>query len=179
MFPNVFQSVSYVCPNTTRDQPKHIQLSVNVPNLHIQRVFVWSLIQMFVSVMVFKLYLFSALPGIRVVSHLAIMHQANNQKLSSSAKLSIFFLSVSNQTIVSPARNFTSGTYPVSYLFDSLLIPSVLMCSYSFPSAPNPCGDNDGRGPCSHLCLINYNRTSSCTCPHLMKLSANKQSCFG
>lgn len=47
-----------------------------------------------------------------------------------------------------------------------------------FPSASNPCEKNDGRGPCSHLCLINYNRTASCTCPHLMKLSPNKQSCF-
>lgn len=51
----------------------------------------------------------------------------------------------------------------------------ILLCS----SASNPCEENDGRGPCSHLCLINYNRTTSCTCPHLMKLSANKQSCFG
>ncbi|CAG10095.1 unnamed protein product [Tetraodon nigroviridis] len=46
------------------------------------------------------------------------------------------------------------------------------------PQASNPCEKNDGRGPCSHLCLINYNRTASCTCPHLMKLSPNKQSCF-
>lgn len=46
------------------------------------------------------------------------------------------------------------------------------------PQVPNPCEKNDGRGPCSHLCLINYNRTASCTCPHLMKLSTNKQSCF-
>eukprot|EP00066_Takifugu_rubripes_P020818 XP_011610084.1 PREDICTED: low-density lipoprotein receptor-related protein 1B [Takifugu rubripes] len=46
------------------------------------------------------------------------------------------------------------------------------------PQASNPCETNDGRGPCSHLCLINYNRTASCTCPHLMKLSPNKQSCF-
>uniref|UniRef100_A0A3B5M6U1 EGF-like domain-containing protein n=1 Tax=Xiphophorus couchianus TaxID=32473 RepID=A0A3B5M6U1_9TELE len=47
------------------------------------------------------------------------------------------------------------------------------------PQASNPCEENDGRGPCSHLCLINYNRSASCTCPHLMKLSANKQSCYG
>uniref|UniRef100_A0A3P9M179 Low density lipoprotein receptor-related protein 1Bb n=1 Tax=Oryzias latipes TaxID=8090 RepID=A0A3P9M179_ORYLA len=45
------------------------------------------------------------------------------------------------------------------------------------PQASNPCKENDGRGPCSHLCLINYNHTASCTCPHLMKLSADKQSC--
>uniref|UniRef100_A0A667ZSN6 EGF-like domain-containing protein n=1 Tax=Myripristis murdjan TaxID=586833 RepID=A0A667ZSN6_9TELE len=48
-----------------------------------------------------------------------------------------------------------------------------------FHPTSNPCEENDGRGPCSHLCLINYNRTASCTCPHLMKLSPNKQSCFG
>uniref|UniRef100_A0A8K9XGV9 EGF-like domain-containing protein n=1 Tax=Oncorhynchus mykiss TaxID=8022 RepID=A0A8K9XGV9_ONCMY len=47
------------------------------------------------------------------------------------------------------------------------------------PQASNPCEENDGCGPCSHMCLINYNRTASCTCPHLMKLSPNKQSCFG
>uniref|UniRef100_A0A6Q2Z9X6 EGF-like domain-containing protein n=1 Tax=Esox lucius TaxID=8010 RepID=A0A6Q2Z9X6_ESOLU len=46
------------------------------------------------------------------------------------------------------------------------------------PQASNPCEESDGRGPCSHLCLINYNRTASCTCPHLMKLSPNRQSCF-
>uniref|UniRef100_A0A8C8I960 EGF-like domain-containing protein n=1 Tax=Oncorhynchus tshawytscha TaxID=74940 RepID=A0A8C8I960_ONCTS len=45
------------------------------------------------------------------------------------------------------------------------------------PQASNPCEENNGRGPCSHLCLINYNRTASCNCPHLMKLSLNKQSC--
>uniref|UniRef100_A0A8C6WZR3 Low density lipoprotein receptor-related protein 1Bb n=1 Tax=Neogobius melanostomus TaxID=47308 RepID=A0A8C6WZR3_9GOBI len=42
------------------------------------------------------------------------------------------------------------------------------------PQASNPCAENDGRGPCSHLCLINYNRSASCSCPHLMKLSPNK-----
>lgn len=50
---------------------------------------------------------------------------------------------------------------------------------FSFLSASNPCEGNDGRGPCSHLCLINYNSTASCACPHLMKLSPDKQSCFG
>lgn len=45
--------------------------------------------------------------------------------------------------------------------------------------AVNPCEENEGRGPCSHLCLISYNRTASCTCPHLMKLAPDKQSCFG
>ncbi|XP_030628050.1 low-density lipoprotein receptor-related protein 1B [Chanos chanos] len=45
------------------------------------------------------------------------------------------------------------------------------------PQTPNPCEGNRGRGPCSHLCLINYNRTASCACPHLMKLSANNRTC--
>uniref|UniRef100_A0A8C1IX14 Low density lipoprotein receptor-related protein 1Bb n=1 Tax=Cyprinus carpio TaxID=7962 RepID=A0A8C1IX14_CYPCA len=47
------------------------------------------------------------------------------------------------------------------------------------PQASNPCEGNDGRGPCSHLCLIDYNRTASCSCPHLMKLSLNNRSCVG
>uniref|UniRef100_A0A8C0GL26 Uncharacterized protein n=1 Tax=Chelonoidis abingdonii TaxID=106734 RepID=A0A8C0GL26_CHEAB len=42
------------------------------------------------------------------------------------------------------------------------------------PSPPNPCEANGGKGPCSHLCLINYNQTSSCACPHLMKLELKK-----
>ncbi|KAG9349405.1 hypothetical protein JZ751_027848 [Albula glossodonta] len=46
------------------------------------------------------------------------------------------------------------------------------------PQASNPCEANNGRGPCSHLCLINYNRTAMCSCPHLMKLSPNNRSCF-
>uniref|UniRef100_A0A8C1BL65 Low density lipoprotein receptor-related protein 1Bb n=1 Tax=Cyprinus carpio carpio TaxID=630221 RepID=A0A8C1BL65_CYPCA len=45
------------------------------------------------------------------------------------------------------------------------------------PQASNPCKGNSGRGPCSHLCLIDYNRTASCSCPHLMKLSLNNRSC--
>uniref|UniRef100_A0AAY4C4Y4 EGF-like domain-containing protein n=1 Tax=Denticeps clupeoides TaxID=299321 RepID=A0AAY4C4Y4_9TELE len=47
------------------------------------------------------------------------------------------------------------------------------------PQASNPCEANGGRGPCSHLCLLNYNRTASCFCPHLMKLAANKIACMG
>uniref|UniRef100_H9H785 LDL receptor related protein 1 n=1 Tax=Monodelphis domestica TaxID=13616 RepID=H9H785_MONDO len=46
------------------------------------------------------------------------------------------------------------------------------------PMAPNPCEANGGRGPCSHLCLINYNRTVSCACPHLMKLDKDKTTCY-
>uniref|UniRef100_A0AAY5EZH7 EGF-like domain-containing protein n=1 Tax=Electrophorus electricus TaxID=8005 RepID=A0AAY5EZH7_ELEEL len=45
------------------------------------------------------------------------------------------------------------------------------------PEASNPCGANGGRGPCSHLCLIDYNRTAACSCPHLMKISPNNRSC--
>uniref|UniRef100_A0AAQ4PNY3 EGF-like domain-containing protein n=1 Tax=Gasterosteus aculeatus aculeatus TaxID=481459 RepID=A0AAQ4PNY3_GASAC len=47
------------------------------------------------------------------------------------------------------------------------------------PQAPNPCAANkDGKEPCSHLCLINYNQTFSCACPHLMKLSPDKRTCY-
>uniref|UniRef100_A0A3B4E5T6 EGF-like domain-containing protein n=1 Tax=Pygocentrus nattereri TaxID=42514 RepID=A0A3B4E5T6_PYGNA len=45
------------------------------------------------------------------------------------------------------------------------------------PQASNPCEGNGGRGPCSHLCLIDYNRTASCACPHLMKISPSNRSC--
>ncbi|CDQ90671.1 unnamed protein product [Oncorhynchus mykiss] len=45
------------------------------------------------------------------------------------------------------------------------------------PQAPNPCATADGQSPCSHLCLISYNQTFSCACPHLMKLQADKHTC--
>ncbi|KAA8591055.1 hypothetical protein FQN60_001998 [Etheostoma spectabile] len=45
------------------------------------------------------------------------------------------------------------------------------------PQAPNPCATIDGKGPCSHLCLINFNQTFSCACPHLMKLQPDKCTC--
>ncbi|XP_049341186.1 low-density lipoprotein receptor-related protein 1B isoform X1 [Astyanax mexicanus] len=45
------------------------------------------------------------------------------------------------------------------------------------PQSSNPCEGNGGRGPCSHLCLIDYNRTASCSCPHLMKISPSNRSC--
>lgn len=44
-----------------------------------------------------------------------------------------------------------------------------------FLSAPNPCASS----PCSHLCLINFNQTFSCACPHLMKLQPDKRTCKG
>uniref|UniRef100_A0AAQ5YCC6 EGF-like domain-containing protein n=1 Tax=Amphiprion ocellaris TaxID=80972 RepID=A0AAQ5YCC6_AMPOC len=46
------------------------------------------------------------------------------------------------------------------------------------PQAPNPCAAKDGKEPCSHLCLINYNQTFSCACPHLMKLGPDKRTCY-
>uniref|UniRef100_A0A8C4HHC4 EGF-like domain-containing protein n=1 Tax=Dicentrarchus labrax TaxID=13489 RepID=A0A8C4HHC4_DICLA len=46
------------------------------------------------------------------------------------------------------------------------------------PQAPNPCAAKDGKDPCSHLCLINYNQTFSCACPHLMKLGPDKRTCY-
>ncbi|XP_048808618.1 low-density lipoprotein receptor-related protein 1B isoform X3 [Lagopus muta] len=46
------------------------------------------------------------------------------------------------------------------------------------PQASNPCAANEGRGPCSHMCLINHNRSAACACPHLMKLSLDKKTCY-
>ncbi|XP_041434027.1 low-density lipoprotein receptor-related protein 1B-like [Xenopus laevis] len=46
------------------------------------------------------------------------------------------------------------------------------------PQAPNPCASENGKGPCSHLCLISFNRTAACACPHLMKLSPDKKTCY-
>ncbi|XP_058867451.1 low-density lipoprotein receptor-related protein 1 isoform X3 [Acipenser ruthenus] len=46
------------------------------------------------------------------------------------------------------------------------------------PQAPNPCAANGGKGPCSHLCLINFNQTFSCACPHLMKLQKDNKTCY-
>ncbi|XP_062600838.1 low-density lipoprotein receptor-related protein 1-like [Saccostrea cucullata] len=42
-------------------------------------------------------------------------------------------------------------------------------------SSPNPCAVNNGN--CSHLCLISYNNTVGCVCPHLMELAADKKTC--
>ncbi|KAI2660779.1 Low-density lipoprotein receptor-related protein 1 [Labeo rohita] len=61
--------------------------------------------------------------------------------------------------------------------FYELLLKQFIVCDIDFLLASNPCEGNDGRGPCSHLCLIDYNRTASCSCPHLMKLSLNNRSC--
>ncbi|TNM89007.1 hypothetical protein fugu_005261 [Takifugu bimaculatus] len=46
------------------------------------------------------------------------------------------------------------------------------------PQAPNPCAAKDGKEPCSHLCLINYNKSFSCACPHLMKLGPDRRTCY-
>ncbi|XP_060065626.1 low-density lipoprotein receptor-related protein 1-like [Ylistrum balloti] len=43
------------------------------------------------------------------------------------------------------------------------------------PKAKNPCGENNGN--CSHLCLIGYNQTAACMCPHLYKLAADNRTC--
>ncbi|KAG7228330.1 hypothetical protein INR49_009194, partial [Caranx melampygus] len=55
-------------------------------------------------------------------------------------------------------------------------VPGVYVGSREAP-APNPCATSDGKGPCSHLCLINFNQTFSCACPHLMKLQPDKRTC--
>lgn len=40
----------------------------------------------------------------------------------------------------------------------------------------SPCGNNNGG--CSHLCLLNTNRTYSCDCPHVMRLGADNKTCI-
>uniref|UniRef100_A0A672N2Q2 Low-density lipoprotein receptor-related protein 1B-like n=1 Tax=Sinocyclocheilus grahami TaxID=75366 RepID=A0A672N2Q2_SINGR len=72
--------------------------------------------------------------------------------------------------------NKWTGANVTNVCSDILLLKFSLLLS---SSAPNPCAGNKGRGPCSHLCLINYNGSASCSCPHLMKLSANNRSCQG
>ena len=39
----------------------------------------------------------------------------------------------------------------------------------------NPCGADNGN--CSHLCLLSFNGTFSCHCPHVMKLAEDRRSC--
>ena len=39
----------------------------------------------------------------------------------------------------------------------------------------NPCGTNNGN--CSHLCLLSFNGTYRCHCPHVMKLADDGLSC--
>lgn len=75
----------------------------------------------------------------------------------------------------------TTLHFPCAYalplsLFTTVSIPTL---SLFLSTAPNPCAANNGMGPCSHLCLINYNQTFSCACPHLMKLQADKHTCKG
>uniref|UniRef100_UPI00358E1ABB prolow-density lipoprotein receptor-related protein 1 isoform X2 n=1 Tax=Myxine glutinosa TaxID=7769 RepID=UPI00358E1ABB len=45
------------------------------------------------------------------------------------------------------------------------------------PMVDNPCAANGGLGPCSHLCLINYNQQPACRCPHLTKLGEDGFTC--
>lgn len=74
--------------------------------------------------------------------------------------------------------------YAQHHSLQSIVIPSVFsslsphLLSF-FLAAPNPCATSDGKGPCSHLCLINFNQTFSCACPHLMKLQPDKRTCKG
>ncbi|XP_048772894.2 low-density lipoprotein receptor-related protein 1-like isoform X3 [Ostrea edulis] len=42
-------------------------------------------------------------------------------------------------------------------------------------SSSNPCAENNGN--CSHLCLISYNNTVGCVCPHLMELASDGKTC--
>ncbi|XP_013411103.1 prolow-density lipoprotein receptor-related protein 1 [Lingula anatina] len=43
------------------------------------------------------------------------------------------------------------------------------------PQFKNPCSDNNGG--CSHLCLLSFNGTVGCLCPHLYYLQPDKKTC--
>ncbi|XP_059475497.1 low-density lipoprotein receptor-related protein 1 isoform X2 [Neocloeon triangulifer] len=43
------------------------------------------------------------------------------------------------------------------------------------PKVKSPCGVNNGG--CSHLCLLNFNQTYKCACPHVMKLDDDQKTC--
>ncbi|KAK3853890.1 hypothetical protein Pcinc_039590 [Petrolisthes cinctipes] len=40
---------------------------------------------------------------------------------------------------------------------------------------PNPCQENNGG--CSHLCLLSFNGTRQCNCPHVMSLGSSNTTC--
>ncbi|XP_076069558.1 LDL receptor protein 1 isoform X2 [Oratosquilla oratoria] len=40
----------------------------------------------------------------------------------------------------------------------------------------NPCAENNGG--CSHLCLLSFNGTHQCNCPHIMSLGADNRTCI-
>lgn len=74
-------------------------------------------------------------------------------------------------------KKITTDHYDVKFTW----LAVALKCPQDvfFLLAPNPCATSDGKGPCSHLCLINFNQTFSCACPHLMKLQPDKRTCKG
>ncbi|CAH2009921.1 unnamed protein product [Acanthoscelides obtectus] len=43
------------------------------------------------------------------------------------------------------------------------------------PDGVNPCAKNNGG--CSHLCLIHFNQTYRCDCPHVMRLDTDNKTC--
>ncbi|KAG8200378.1 hypothetical protein JTE90_028559 [Oedothorax gibbosus] len=43
-------------------------------------------------------------------------------------------------------------------------------------NATNPCKENNGG--CSHLCLLSFNSTRDCDCPHLMSLASDNKTCY-
>lgn len=45
-----------------------------------------------------------------------------------------------------------------------------------FTDTENPCKNNNGG--CSHLCLLSFNGTHQCNCPHIMSLGADNKTCI-
>ena len=45
------------------------------------------------------------------------------------------------------------------------------------PAAPKPHPCTEDNGGCSHLCLLGYNQTRTCACPHVMRLARDSVTC--
>ncbi|XP_012505827.1 PREDICTED: low-density lipoprotein receptor-related protein 1B-like [Propithecus coquereli] len=76
-------------------------------------------------------------------------------------------------------KDMKSGAWPNGLTVDHFEKRIVWTDARFKKLSPNPCSANDGKGPCSHMCLINHNRSAACACPHLMKLSSDKKTCYG
>ena len=48
-----------------------------------------------------------------------------------------------------------------------------------FAAVPNPCAMNNGGCGRDAVCLLSFNRTARCRCPHLRRLKADNKTCEG